>query len=119
MDLVLDSLVVFGRPSLGASIGLLFGTLTQGRRHVRWSLAWFVAGYLAGVAFLWPAGWKIVVALALFVPIPLWTFFGLLIGAATLNDREDWYLRLWGWIGFIVCFHLAAIGGMALIEMLE
>jgi hypothetical protein len=120
VELVLDSLLLFGRVSLGATIGLVLGTLTQGERHVRWSLAWMLAGYAAGVASLASNGAIAVIAgVVLFAPSALGAFGGFLIGAGTLGDREDWYLRAWAWAGFVASFHALAIAAMAVVNAID
>jgi hypothetical protein len=116
VDLVLDSILLFGRASLGGTLGLLFGTFTQGEKHVRWAIGWMLVGYAAGTAAMLPCAAAVIASGILLLPTPLWTFCGFLVGAGTLADRQDWYLRTWGWIGFLVGFHLTAVGAMAAID---
>jgi hypothetical protein len=103
-----DSFLIFGRASLGATIGLAIGWRSQGERHVFWVIGWVLVGYLAGMIAMEPH-WGSMTTTALFlVPCTVGYIAGLAGGAYTLGDREDWWLRLWGWGGFLVTFHILA-----------
>jgi len=116
VDLIVDSFLLFGRASLGATIGVIIGTITQGHRHVRWAIGWMLIGYVAGTATMWPCAPAIIASVLLLIPAPLWTFLGLLVAAGTLGDHSDRYIRTWGWVGFLAGFHATAIGAMAAVN---
>jgi hypothetical protein len=119
VDLIADSFLVFGRASLGAAVGLAIGWPTQGQRHSRWVVGWVLAGFAVGVALMWPTWQAIVAAAMLLVPTALGAFFGMVFAASTLGTREDWYIRAWGFAGFLVTFHACAIGAMALVDAIR
>ena len=118
MNVLLDSLLLFGRCSLGATAGLLFGWATQGEKHVRWVVYTVIAGYGLGVATMWPHKWQMIAAVLLLIPGAFGGLGGLVTAAGTLREREDWYIRSWGFIGFIVVVQLCAIGAMAAVDRL-
>ena len=109
MELVLESLLMFGRASLGATAGFMIGSLTQRDRHVRWALLWLLAGFAFGVLAMSPAWWAMVAAVVLLVPASIGAFAGLVAAAASLGDREDWYIRALGFTGFLAAFHGLAV----------
>ena len=114
MDLVVESLLLFGRCTVGAFAGLLFGWATQGEKHVRWVVGSVIGGYLVGAATMWPERLAILLAVLLLLPGAFGAIGGLVTAAGTLGNREDWYIRSWGFIGFIVVVQLSASGAMAL-----
>ncbi len=119
VDLVLDSVLLFGRLPLGAGIGLLIGWVSQRRRHSRWVVGWTFLGYAAGAATMWPDRLEIGAAALLIIPGLFGMFIGWVIGASTLKDREDWYLRALGFAGFAVGVQAAAVGAMAAVDALD
>lgn len=119
MDLIADSILLFGRASLGATLGVIIGSITQGDRHVKWAIWWMLLGYAVGAATMWPNGPAIIASVLLLLPAPIWTFCGLLVAAATLDDHSDLYIRTWGWVGFLVGFHVTAIGAMAAVNAVD
>jgi hypothetical protein len=118
VEALFESILVFGRASLGAVFGLAIGWPTQRERHSWYVAGWVFAGFTAGVASMWPH-WGHIIAAAAILPIAgtLGTFFGWCAGAVTLGDREDWWLRSWGFAGFIVCYQALALLSSALIVM--
>lgn len=116
MDLIADSLLLFGRCSLGATVGLLLGWATQGEKHVRWVVGSVLGGFGVGAATMWPDIPAIVAAVLLLVPSAFGALGGLATAAGTLGDREDWYIRSWGFFGFLAIFQLSAIGAMAAVD---
>ena len=119
VDLILDSLLLFGRPSLGAIAGLLFGWTTQGEKHVRWVVYCVIGGYLLGALTMWPWWWAMVAAVVLLIPGAFGGLGGLVTAAGTLGTREDWYIRSWGFIGFLLVVQVCAIGAMAIVDGLD
>ncbi len=119
MDLILDSLLLFGRATLGAVAGFLLGWLTQRRRHSRWVAAWTFLGYAGGVATMWPDQVNMVAAALLLLPALGGMFVGWVIGASTLKNRDDWYLRVLGFGGFVVGLQTAAVGAMAAVDAID
>jgi hypothetical protein len=119
VEALAESFLVFGRASLGAAIGLAIGWLTQRERHVRYVLALLLLGYAAGTALMWPHWPAIMASVVLLVPCTLGAFFGLAFGAATMGTREDWWIRSWGFAGFLVTFHVLALFSAAMITMSE
>ncbi len=109
MELVFDSVLLFGRASLGATAGFMIGTLSQRDRHVRWALCWLLLGFGLGVVAMSPQWSAMLAAVVLLVPSAIGAFAGLVTGAGTLGDREDWYLRALGFAGFLGTFHGLAI----------
>ena len=118
LDLIVDSIVLFGRCSAGATAGLLFGWATQRDKHVRWVVGCVLAGFGLGVATMWPSKTEMVAAALLLIPSAVGVFGGMVTAAGTLGNREDWYIRSWGFIGFLVVFQLSAIGAMAAVDAL-
>lgn len=114
MDAISDSFLLFGRASLGATIGLAIGWPTQGERHVRWVIGWVLAGYFIGIATMWPNWGTMLISALLLIPCTVGTTLALGVGAATLGTKEDWWLRLWAFGGFLVTFHLFAWLGAAI-----
>ena len=111
MDALVDSVLLFGRPSLGATIGLAIGWPTQGERHSRWVIGWVLAGYFVGVATMWDHWGPMLVCILLLIPATIGWLAGLAFGAATLGGREDSWIRIWGFVGFLLFYHLFAILG--------
>jgi hypothetical protein len=120
VEALAESILIFGRPTLGAVVGLAIGWPTQRERHSVYVAAWVLVGYLAGMVAMWP-DWGHVIAAAVLLPIAgsIGTFFGWCIGAATMRDREDWWIRTWGFVGFIVLYQLLALLCSALITMAD
>ena len=119
LDLILDSLLLFGRASVGGTAGLLFGWATQGEKHVRWVVYCVIGGYVLGALAMWPHYWATVAAILLLIPGAFGAFGGLVTGAGTLGTREDWYIRSWGFIGFLLVVQGSAIGAMAIVDGLD
>ena len=116
LDLIVDSILLFGRCSVGATAGLLFGWATQREKHVRWVVGCVLAGFALGAATMWPSKEAIVAAVLLLIPSAVGVFGGMVTAAGTLGNREDWYIRSWGFIGFLAVFQLSAIGAMAVVD---
>ncbi len=114
----MDSLLIVGRASLGAGLGLAIGWPTQKERHSRYVVGWVLVGFFAGVIAMWPHWGHVIASLAMLpISVAVGTFIGFYIGVATLGDREDWWLRSWGFAGFVVAFQLLAVLCSALIMM--
>lgn len=119
MDVLRDLFLIMGRASLGAVIGGAIGWATQGEQHSRWFVAWLLLGYLGGAAAMWPNVGAIVGAVFLLIPAAAGTIAGFYVGIATLKEREDWYLRSWGLIGFLAFFHVFALVGLAIARAVD
>lgn len=109
MDAVADSFLVFGRASLGAAAGLAIGWPTQRDRHSRYVVALVLAGYLLGCLAMLPDAGAATAALVLLFPSALIAFAGMVVAAITLGDREDWWIRTWGFVAFVAGYQLLAI----------
>jgi hypothetical protein len=120
VEALTDSILIFGRSSLGAAIGLAIGWSTQRERHSRYVAGWVLVGFLAGVIAMWP-DWGHALSAVILLPLSgaIGTFVGWFIGAATLKDREDWWLRSWGFGGFLAVYQLGALLCAALITMTD
>ena len=119
MDLIVDSLLLFGRATIGAFLGLLFGWATQREKHVRWVVWSVIVGYAIGTATMWPEWPAMTAAVLLLIPGAFGAFGGLVTGAGSMGTREDWYIRSWGFLGFVVVVQAAAIGAMAVVDELS
>lgn len=119
LDLIVDSILLFGRCSLGATAGLLLGWTTQRDKHVRWVVGCVLLGYAAAAATMWPDRGAIVATVLLLIPSTIGAVGGLITAAGTLGNKEDWYIRSWGFIGFIGVFQLSAIGAMAAVDAID
>jgi hypothetical protein len=114
-----ESILVFGRASLGAAVGLGIGWATQRAKHSRYVVALVLAGFGLGVAAMWPH-WPAMLASVLILPFcVVGALVGAYAGVATLGTREDWWLRSWIFAGFVISFQLLALLGALLINLGE
>jgi hypothetical protein len=114
-----ESILVFGRATAGACLGLAIGWPTQRERHSRYVVILVLAGFAAGVALMWPH-WPAIIASIIVLPFcVVGAFAAAGAGVATLGEREDWWLRSWIFGGFVVTFQLLALASAALINLGE
>lgn len=116
MDAVADSILVFGRASIGAAAGLAIGWPTQRERHSRYVVALVLAGYFLGCLAMLPDSGAAAAALILVVPASLIAFAGMVGGAVTLGEREDWWIRTWGFVAFIAGYQVLALVAAGIVD---
>lgn len=119
MESLVDSLLVFGRASLGASIGLAVGWPTQGERHAHYVVALALGGFLLGCLAMMPDWMAAAAAIVLLIPSSIIWFAGMVAGALTLGDREDWWIRSWGFAAFILGYQGLAIVAATLVNRMQ
>jgi hypothetical protein len=93
--------------------------VTQGQKHVRWVVGCVLGGFAIGAATLWPSIDTIVAAFILLIPGMFGAIGGLVTAAGTLGDREDWYIRSWGFLGFIVVFQACALAAVVVLNSMD
>ncbi|MGD9934698.1 MAG: hypothetical protein AB7T37_13420 [Dehalococcoidia bacterium] len=114
-----DSLLVFGRASIGAALGFAIGWRTQRERHSRYVVALVLAGYFLGCLAMLPDAGAAAAALILVVPASLIAFAGMVAGAITLGDREDWWIRVWGFVAFIGGYQGLALIASGIVDRMD
>ncbi|MCA9829778.1 MAG: hypothetical protein R3B97_10660 [Dehalococcoidia bacterium] len=119
METVSESFLVFGRASLGATIGLAIGWPTQHERHSRYVVALVLAGYFIGCLAMLPDAGAAAAAIILVVPASLIAFVGMIGGALTLGDREDWWIRSWGFAAFIAGYQALTLVAGGIVDRMD